>query len=196
MPRKAPAPQTSSAPRHIAFLRAINVGGHTVSMARLRALFAALKLAHVETFIASGNVIFDAPGGDSRELENRIERHLKKALGYDVLTMVRSAAEVSAVAAWEPFTARERQGPKVTLFVAFLKDAPAKDAAGRLMAIESPADLFRVRGRELYWLLRGGFSDSKFAGGAIEKMLGVRATVRNITTVRKLAAKYGGVAGV
>ena len=47
-------------PRHIAFLRAINVGGHTVTMDRLRQLFTGLGLKDVETFIASGNVIFSS----------------------------------------------------------------------------------------------------------------------------------------
>jgi uncharacterized protein (DUF1697 family) len=47
-------------PKHIAFLRAINVGGHIVKMDHLRRLFEALELAEVETFIASGNVIFEA----------------------------------------------------------------------------------------------------------------------------------------
>ena len=45
-------------PRLIAFLRAINVGGHTVTMMKLRKEFEALGLQDVETFIASGNVIF------------------------------------------------------------------------------------------------------------------------------------------
>ena len=46
--------------RYIAFLRAINVGGHTVKMAELKRLFEALGFTNVETFIASGNVIFDS----------------------------------------------------------------------------------------------------------------------------------------
>lgn len=58
--------------RYIALLRAINVGGHTVKMDRLRTLFAQVGLANVETFIASGNVIFDTPIQDTRALEQRI----------------------------------------------------------------------------------------------------------------------------
>ena len=46
--------------RHIAFLRAINVGGHTVTMDRLRRLFGEMGFRGVETFIASGNVVFEA----------------------------------------------------------------------------------------------------------------------------------------
>ena len=68
--------------RYIAFLRAINVGGHTVKMDRLRALFQELPLANVETFIASGNVLFDSDESDTRVLERMIEGHLRAALGW------------------------------------------------------------------------------------------------------------------
>ena len=52
-------------PRYIAFLRALNVGGHTVKMDHLRSLFEALGFGGVESFIASGNIIFDTPSTDT-----------------------------------------------------------------------------------------------------------------------------------
>ena len=58
-------------PRHVAFLRAINVGGHVVTMDKLRALFTALGLKDVETFIASGNVLFAPSKGGVAALETR-----------------------------------------------------------------------------------------------------------------------------
>ncbi len=79
-------------PKLVAFLRAINVGGHTVSMAALRAEFEALGLKDVETFIASGNVIFTAPTGNRAALERKIESHLHGALGYEVKTFLRTRA--------------------------------------------------------------------------------------------------------
>ena len=89
--------------RHIAFLRAINVGGHTVKMDRLRDLFAGMGFANVETFIASGNVIFDAPAPGTAALERKIETGLLTALGYRVDTFIRTPAELAAVAAKRPF---------------------------------------------------------------------------------------------
>jgi len=52
-------------PRYVAFLRAINVGGHVVTMAQLKRAFEAVPLASVETFIASGNVIFESRSTDA-----------------------------------------------------------------------------------------------------------------------------------
>jgi uncharacterized protein (DUF1697 family) len=69
-------------PKYVAFLRAINVGGHTVKMDYLRHLFETLGLSNVETFIASGNVIFDSPSRNTKTLEKKIERHLLEKLGY------------------------------------------------------------------------------------------------------------------
>ena len=176
--------------KSIAFLRAINVGGHTVKMEQLRALFAALKLANVETFIASGNVIFDTPSGSIAALEQRIERHLEKSLGYKVATMIRSASEVGAVAAYEPFAASEFAESKSSLYITFLKDAPTREAARALMAKKTPVDALHVHGREVYWLVRGNLMDSRLSGASMEKILSTTGTMRNATTVRKLAAKY------
>ena len=67
-------------PRTFAFLRAINVGGHTVTMARLTGLFEELGLERVETFLASGNVVFDGAKSGETGLRKRIEGHLAKAV--------------------------------------------------------------------------------------------------------------------
>ncbi len=76
--------------RTIAFLRAINVGGHTVKMDVLRRHFELLGYTDVETFIASGNVIFTAPSHNAQMLEMTIENKLREALGYEVATFLRT----------------------------------------------------------------------------------------------------------
>src|SRR3712207_154861 len=90
-------------PRFIALLRAINVGGRIVKMDHLRSLFASIGFSGVETFIASGNVIFEAPDCDAAALEQRIEAHLHQALGYEVATFIRTDSELAAVARYQPF---------------------------------------------------------------------------------------------
>ena len=89
--------------RYIAFLRAINVGGNNiVKMDRLRKFFEGEGFTNVETFIASGNVIFDG-AGRTGGLERAIEAMLKNALGYEVSTFVRTDAELRALAAHDAF---------------------------------------------------------------------------------------------
>ena len=173
----------------IALLRAINVGGRVVRMDRLRAVVEAQGFVGVETFIASGNVVFEGRASQARKAERTIERALLSELGYQVATFVRTSAELAAVAEHEPFpqTAIERAA---TFSIGFLKEALDRDAAARLMGLRTDADDFHLRGREVYWLSTLRQSESKFNNAVFERVVGVSATFRSISTVRKLAAKY------
>jgi uncharacterized protein (DUF1697 family) len=171
--------------RYIAFLRAINVGGHVVKMDRLRALFVEMTFTGVETFIASGNVIFESPSTDAAALEKRIEKHLEKSLGYEVGTFLRSCDEVAAVASHAPFEAKG----DCSEHVVFLKSPPDKVLAKTVMALCADGDDFRAHRRELYWQRRGLMSESTVAV-PFAKAFGANGTMRSLTTVRKLAAKY------
>lgn len=170
-------------PSYIALLRGINVGGHVVKMDRLRTLFGELGLDRAETFIASGQVIFQTRALDTDKLETKIEKHLRAALGYDVATFIRTPAELTQVAAH----ARDAPG---TLYVFFTRQQPGKAAREKLMSYTSEADSFDVKGREVYWYSRQGFSGSTFTGALLEKTIGMPATARNINTVKRLIAKY------
>ncbi len=177
-------------PRYIAFLRAINVGGHNVKMDQLRRLFEELGFERVETFIASGNVLFDSPQSGAQVLEKQIEGHLRQSLGYDVLTFLRSTSELAAIAAYKPFDDTEMNAEGHTLYVAFLAKPPTTERHEKLMSARNEVDDFRIHGREIYWLCRKKMSESLFSGPLLEKTIGMPATVRNSTTVRKLAGKY------
>ena len=179
--------------RYVALLRSINVGGHTVKMDDLRRMFEALEFANVETFIASGNVIFDAAGSKPAALAARIERHLASELGYEVPTFLRSVPEIVSVAEYEPFDASDVSHPGFVVYVGFVAAPIDGEASRRVAALRSDYDDFHTNGRELYWLCRGRSSDSKVTGAILERALGrVPTTLRNTTTVRRLAAKYGG----
>jgi len=175
-------------PRYVAFLRAVNVGGRIVKMERLRALFDAMRFGNVETFIASGNVLFDTRSGDTAALERRIETHLERAVGYEVVTFVRAPAEVAAAAAYEPFGDPTAIGPTHGIYVAFLKAEPTGEARAKLLSYRTETDDLHVHGREVYWRAVKNMRGSLFTGALLEKTLGP-ATLRNVTTVRKLAAK-------
>lgn len=178
-------------PQHIAFLRAINVGGHTVKMDHLRRLFEEAGFSGVETFIASGNVIFESRLAAGRPLERRIESHLREALGYEVATFIRSPAELGTVAKYKPFAAAELNAEGNVLYIGFLLDEPSAAAKKKLLALAGDVDSFHISGREFYWLCRKKMSESRFSGAVLEKTLEMPATLRNSTTVRKMAALYG-----
>ncbi|MGF1431951.1 DUF1697 domain-containing protein [Kitasatospora sp. LaBMicrA B282] len=113
----------------IAFLRAVNVGGRTVAMARLRELFAELGLAGVRTYIQTGNVFFRADAAvDRAALTRRIEAHLATALGFQVPTMLRTVDEVAALVEADPFHGIEVTDD-VRLCVVFLSEPLPADFA-------------------------------------------------------------------
>lgn len=177
-------------PRYVAFLRAINVGGHVVKMERLRLLFEEMGLAKVETFIASGNVVFESRSKRAATLEAQIEKHLHANLGYEVTTFLRPDAEVARVAKHLSFPDAELRAAGNTLYVAFLASEPDSSAQARLMEWQSETDLFHIHAREIYWLVRKARGESKLTGARLEKAIGMPATVRNVNTVVRLAARY------
>ena len=175
-------------PKYVAFLRAINVGGHTVKMDYLRGLLK-LWITNVDV-IASGNVIFDSPSRSARTLERKIEASLELTLGYAVKTFIRSTSELAEIANYKPFTEKELSAAGNRLYIGFMPASPSDAAQQKLFALPLKMDDFHLHGREVYWLCRTSFSDSEFSGARLEKTLGMPATLRNSTTVKKLAAKF------
>jgi uncharacterized protein (DUF1697 family) len=174
-------------PRYVALLRAINVGGHNVKMEALRAHFEALRFARVESFIASGNILFDTSSTDTAAIESRIEKRLRAALGYEVDTFVRTAAEMAAAAAHRPFP----DDPVLddhTLQAIFVKAPLTRVDRDRIRTLCSDYDDFDVAGREIYWRTRGRSSDSRITPPMFARACAMIGTARNVTTVRKLAA--------
>ena len=173
--------------RYVAFLRAINVGGRVVKMTALKRIFESLNLAEVETFIASGTVIFTSSSGPAR-LESLIEKGLAKALGYSVATYLRTTDEIAAVAARDPFGTPVPEGGRI--YVGFLRQPPSPSERRKVMALATAADTFAVDGRELYWMCAVPSMESIISGATLEKVLGQPATLRSVNTVRRLAEKY------
>jgi uncharacterized protein (DUF1697 family) len=170
--------------RWVAFLGGINVGGHRVKMDTLRDEFFALGYTDVSTFIASGNVIFDAPGR-ARAIEQAVEARLEARVGYAVPTFVRRANALPDIAAFEPF---ESPVDGDSLHVVFLAAAPAAAAVRATEDLSNDQDRFAVRGTELYWHIHGGLSDSSVKSSVLAKAHGQRGTARNVKSLRKLAA--------
>ena len=175
--------------KHIAFLRAINVGGHNVKMNALRQLFESLGFSDVETFIASGNVIFEAKAGNAKALEKKIETYLHETLGYEVAAFIRTDAEVAEIAKYKPFP-QSKLDVAAALNIGFLADALDANSTQKLISLQTEIDDFDVHGREIYWLCKKKQSDSKISNAVIEKALGIKSTLRGVSTVNKLAEKF------
>lgn len=181
--------------RYVAFLRAINVGGHTVKMEILRHHFSELGLRDVVTYIASGNISFATRASDASALERRIERRLEDELGFEVATFIRTDGEVAAIAAHKPFTQKQAAGAK-SVNVAFLAESIDRSQQARVLSLQTSFDDFHFQGRELYWLSRRGQGESTISNVVLERAIGGRATVRGVATVQRIATALASPTGV
>jgi uncharacterized protein (DUF1697 family) len=176
--------------RYVAFLRGMNLGGRRITNEALRSHFEALGCEEVATFRASGNVIF-AREGKPAALATELEAGLAEVLGYEVPVFLRSAKELVAIAAHDPFDAKAIAASKGKLQIALLRTKPTAAAARKALALSTDDDRLAIEARELYWLPKGGLSESDLDLDALAKILGP-TTIRTKGTIDQIAAKHFG----
>lgn len=171
--------------RWVALLAGINVGGKTtVPMAELRTVFAELGYRQVQTYIQSGNVIFEEDTADEDQLIAAIRPALSARFGWDIPVLLRTGGELAAVLAGNPF--QDRQDDPTKLLVTFLATAPAPDRAARLQPPPGETGELSLVGREIYLHTPDGYGRSKLTNAYLAKLLDVAATTRNWRSVAKL----------
>lgn len=176
-------------PRHIAFLRGMNLGNRRITNEELAGHFVDAGFRGVATYQASGNVIFDDPGEPVADVEAAIEDHLADALGYEVDTYVRRLDALRSLLELDGIEAAEAAGFKP--HVIFLKTPTDAGAEAALAALEGPDDRFRPLGTEVVWLRRGGLQDAEIGQPELEDALGPKQTMRTLGTVRRILKKFG-----
>lgn len=174
--------------RYFAFLRAINTGNRRLTNEQLLAPFRQLGFVDVAAYQAAGNVTFLCDDPDLVD-ERRIEPVLDESYGFHAPTFVRPAAEVTAIAAAQPFAAADVAGTAGKVQVAFLRSAPMPESVAQVAALVPPQDRVVVEARHWYWLPTEGVSTSELPVSRIEALLG-EMTMRTLGTVARMAAKF------
>ena len=159
-------------------------------MDHLKKLFEKMGFAKVETFIASGNVIFETKLKNQNSIKQKIEQELAKELGYRVATFIRTTTGLNEIAKYRPFKESDLNNEQNYLYIGFLNNQPDKDSQKKVLALSDKANEFHFDKTELYWLCRKNFGDSGITGNNLEKALGMSTTVRNSTTIKKIVLKY------
>lgn len=170
-------------------LRGINVSGHRkVSMKELLAVCADLGYRDAESYVQSGNLVFDPGKASAKTVATELEKAIESAFGYpDVDVLLRTGDELSALVKENPYLA-DGADPK-TLHVTVLKTKPTKELSDD--GNWSP-DGFVVAGREVYVSCPNGYGRTKLNNSFFEGRLGVRATTRNWRTICTLAEMTAG----
>jgi uncharacterized protein (DUF1697 family) len=174
-------------PVSVVLLRGVNVGRHRrVTMADLRAALATAGYPDVATHVQSGNLLVTTRVGAAR-LSRDVETALRAQLGLDIDAIVRTAAQLRAVLAANPFLAEGLPTP--ALHVGYAKRKPARAAATALAERDFGRDRAVVSGADVYLCYPDGQGRSKMTGATLEKILGVPITVRNWNVTTALAER-------
>jgi uncharacterized protein (DUF1697 family) len=174
-----------------AFLRGINVGGHKpIKMAELRDVAVSLCLDGVQTVLQSGNLVFAADDGDRAGLATRLEDAIDAHWDFRPRVILRTAAQVDAAIARNPFAGRAGADPRRVLIM-FLAGPPAADAEAKLAALDRDREEIVLDGLELHLAYPDGIGRSKLTGDRLERALGVPGTARNWNTLARVRDLVG-----
>lgn len=173
--------------RHVALLRAVNVGGSgKLPMATLRETLESVGLTAVRTLLASGNAVFETKRTSTAPLEADIERALAERAGIETEVMVRSAASWAALIAANPMSARAIESPGKSA-VMVMKTGPDLGALDSYLEKYTGPEMAAVGDRCIYLYFADGMGKSKLR---FPKGVGT-GTVRNWNTTEKIAAALG-----
>lgn len=170
---------------HVAFLRAINTGDRRITNDELAETVRALGFDEVGVYQASGNVLLGDRSADrAGDIAELLETGLAAALGYEVPAIVRTAAEVRAVAAADPFGGdRPPAGSKPQVIL--LTSPPDGDAVDEF---STDADRLAVVGSDIHWWPTAGISTSDLDVRGLEASFGTM-TVRTLGTIQRISAR-------
>src|SRR6185369_11921153 len=166
--------------RYVALLRGINVGGQKlIKMEQLVRVLTAAGFRNVRTYIASGNVIFDSRSVDTRSMTKRIENALKKEWGHEIAVILRKVSDLEKLVKLDPFKGGEA-GVDLMLFVAFLRDPPARKPRLPLVSKTEKLEVIEIRyGAAFIESHRKQTGWFGFPNNFVEKELKTAATTRN-----------------
>lgn len=167
--------------RYVALLRGVNVGtAKRVAMPRLREVAADLGYTEVATHLNSGNLLLTTDE-DADTVRSRVEQAIKNTFGLHADVVVRTAGQLAAALAANPFPG----GDPARVNVAFLAGPAPAGAEERLAALAAEDEPFALVGAEVWVHFGHGQADSRLAA-KFATALGVAATVRNLRTTTRL----------
>ena len=171
---------------YISILRGINVSGHNlIKMNALQEMYMKLGFEKVQTYIQSGNVVFQCHEPSAKRIEDMISAGILNTFGFEVPVLVLGNEELLNISANNNFIT-ERNEDITKLHVTFLSGVPDKTLSGTIGKQEFMPDEFNISGRSVYVFCPNGYGNTKLSNNFFEKKLKVRATTRNWKTILEL----------
>jgi uncharacterized protein (DUF1697 family) len=171
---------------YISILRGINVSGQRViKMDDLRTLYAKLGFLNSQSYIQSGNVIFQNQPLPPKELERLISAKIADSFNFDVPVIVLDIEELNRVILNNPFP-NEKEKDSTRMHVTFLSGKPEELQLEQLIGINFQPDEFHVIDKAIYVYCPNGYGATKLNNAFFERKLGLSATSRNWKTTLEL----------
>lgn len=168
---------------YIALLRGINVGGHRkVPMADLRNLLTKIGLENVQTYIQSGNIVFQSKNTDKLALEALIHLAIRNHFDFEVPVLVRTRTDLKTIFDNCPFDKEEKEAS----YFSILSAAPAEQLVTEACEKTYADEAYFIIKDCIYFFSKNGYGRAKFSLKHFERKLKVDATARNFKTMLKL----------
>lgn len=174
---------------YISILRGINVSGHKIiKMGLLQKTLHALGFLNVQTYIQSGNIIFQFKETAKLELENLIQSAIKKDFEFNVPVLTFSAEEWINITNKNPFIKDSTKNSRF-FHITFLSQKPKMEVVQQLKEIETQTDEYSIIENAVYLYCPNGYGNTKLNNSFFEKKLKVNATTRNWKTILALRSR-------
>ena len=168
-------------PTYISLLRGINVSGQKkILMADLKGLYEELGFSNVQTYIQSGNVVFETKETTPKKLQELIFNKIQNHYGFEVPNLVLVPEEIEKALNNNPYQDIEKP------YFTFLSENPTQENIDALNSISFENEIFELKGKVLYAHYPNGAGRAKMNNNLIERKLKLRATTRNLNTTKKL----------
>lgn len=171
---------------YISILRGINLGGHnTIKMDNLRRLLSQNGLNNVETYIQSGNDVYQYKNIETKKLDTLIKENIFQEFGFEVPVITLTIEELKTVAKNNPFPNNKMKDPSF-FHVTFLADKPQLEYLEKIKDINYQPDEFVILDKAVYLYCPEGYGNTKLSNKFLENKLKVTATTRNWKTTNEL----------
>ena len=151
-------------------------------MADLRSLYESLGFGNVQSYVQSGNVVFDSNEQDVTKLKESIEAQIEAQIGFSVPVLILTAADFQRIIESHPFKNEEA----IRVLVTFLYMHPEQSKLLDLSHYEDKVDKFAIGEQEIFLFCPGGYGKTKLSNTFFERKLDVVATTRNWKSVNAL----------
>jgi uncharacterized protein (DUF1697 family) len=170
---------------YIALLRGINVSGkNIIKMHDLKHLFESLNFENVNTYIQSGNVIFQSNLTDIKIISNQITGRIKNDFGFEVPVIINNLNYLTQILNNNPFN--QSNYPEDQVLVTLLSDIPKSEHINLINSANYLPDLYVIIDNIIYLYCPNGYGRTKLTNTFFEKKLKLIATTRNIRTLNEL----------